>query len=86
MYYTLNIEGKDEPDLVASITSLADTKSLPDHRFSKVIFENVDTIVFLNPHTIKIIERITKPGGIIEISAGKTAARLFVDAFSKTNG
>lgn len=83
-YYVLNIAEEVEPDLVASIASLTDTQSIPDHYFENVIFENVDAFVFLNPNTLKNMERLTKIGGTIQISTAASAARLFAIIFHGT--
>jgi hypothetical protein len=83
-YYVLNIAEEVEPDLVASIASLTDTQSIPDHHFREVIFENVDAFVFLNPNTLKIMERVAKPGGTIKISTAASAARLYIIVFHGT--
>ncbi len=82
-YYTVNIEKGDDPDLVASITSISDMSKIPDNYFQKVIFENVDILVWLNPNIFKILERITKPGGSIIID-GAVHSRLLVVAFAHT--
>ncbi len=82
-YYTVNIEPETDPDLLAFIANIEDMTSIPDGRFSSVIFENVNMNVWLDPRLFVVLERITKPGGIITID-GATHPRLLVVAFSHT--
>ncbi len=82
-YYTVNIDKPEDPDLVASITNINDMSSIPDHHFDYIIFENVDTLVWLNPNIFTILERITKSGGVILLD-GVMQPRLLVAAFAHT--
>lgn len=82
-YYTVNFDKSTDPDLVASITSMNDLSTLPDHRFQTVIFENVDMHIWFCPSIFKILERIVKPGGKIVIQ-GAVQPRLLVIAFAPT--
>ena len=77
-YYTLNIEPNTQPDILASITSINDMAKIPDGRFEKVIFENVNGSVYLNPQLYPILERITKKGGEIFIILPYHCKRLII--------
>ena len=81
-YYTINIDTEADPDLLGSITSIGDTLSIPDNRFSTIRFEGVDALVFLNPDTLKILERITKANGKIIMDVTPMFARAVIIAFS----
>ncbi|MDP3372297.1 MAG: hypothetical protein Q8S21_05355 [Candidatus Paracaedibacteraceae bacterium] len=83
-YYTLNIAKDVQPDILASITSESDMKKIPDHKFARVEFENVPCPVFLNPKLYKILSRITKPGGKIELSVTNACRRLIAPVIQNT--
>ncbi|BBB57600.1 hypothetical protein MPCS_01611 (plasmid) [Candidatus Megaera polyxenophila] len=83
-YYTLNIDSSVEPDMLGSITSKADMKQIPDHRFDNVEFENVPCSVFLNPSLYPNLERITKIGGKISLSISNSCRRLIIPVIKKT--
>jgi len=83
-YYTLNIEDKISPDMIASITSKSDMGEIPNHKFLKVEFENVPCDVFLNPTLYPILERITKPEGVITFSISHVCRRLIVPVIRST--
>jgi hypothetical protein len=83
-YYILNIEDKIQPDIVASITSKADMKKIPNKKFSNVEFENVPCDVFLNPNIYPILERITKTNGSITFSISHVCRRLIVPVIRNT--
>ena len=83
-YYTLNIEKNIKPDVIASITSSRDTSFIPYNKFDEVKFENVPCNVFLNPNLYKILERITKPGGKINLSINPDFIRLIVPVVQNT--
>lgn len=76
-YYTVNYDETTEPDLVNSATDIKGmTANLPDNRFDRLYYEGVNTFVFLNPNAWKIMERLCKKGGEIEIRAGVRGMRL----------
>jgi hypothetical protein len=77
-YFTINIDPMVQPDLLASITSESDMSHIPDHRFGKIIFENVNGSVFLNPNIYKILRRILKPGGELDIIVPFACRRLII--------
>lgn len=83
-YYTVNIDSKAKPDLLASVISESDMKRIPDHKFKTVIFENVNCSVFLNPILYKILERITERNGRITLSVSYNCHRLMVPVIAKT--
>jgi hypothetical protein len=83
-YYTLNIEKKIFPDILASITSEHDMNNIPDNKFMHVEFENVPCDVFLNPKIYSILERITKPEGTITFSISYACRRLIVPVIQQT--
>jgi hypothetical protein len=83
-YYTLNIDSSVEPDMLGSITSKADMKQIPDHRFDNVEFENVPCNVFLDPNLYLNLERITKIGGKISLSISNSCRRLIIPVINKT--
>ena len=77
-YYSLNINPEARPDILASITSIKDMAKIPDGRFTKVIIEDVDTEVYLNPNIYSILERITKKGAEIVIMLPIAGTRLII--------
>ncbi|MFK7974045.1 MAG: hypothetical protein AB8B66_04210 [Rickettsiaceae bacterium] len=83
-YYTLNIEDKIYPDILASITSENDMSKIPNSKFERVEFENVPCDVFLNPKLYGILSRITKVQGTISFSISYSCRRLIVPVIEKT--
>lgn len=83
-FYTINIDSTVGPDMIASINSELDTSKIPDSKFEVVEFENVPCDVYLNPNLYKILERITKPGGIIKLSVTNCCRRLMAPVIAKT--
>ena len=75
-WYTVDLDASAMPDLVGSVTSVADMAALPDHRFELVYYENVNYNVFLDPQTLRIASRITKPGGTIRFTVAPNGTRL----------
>lgn len=83
-YFTLNIEPKIAPDMLASVVSESDMSKIPDNKFINVEFENVPCDVFLDPQLYRTLERITQSPGSISFSISYPCRRLIVPVIEKT--
>ena len=75
-WYTVDVSCEARPDLVGSVTCEEHMSVLPSARFARVIYEHLPWAVYLHPATLRIAQRVTKPGGRIDFGVAQSGRRL----------